>query len=288
VTTPGAPAAPSPDLAENPVVFSARLSTAVANGLLALLGVVFLLPMLWLALASVDSNASWSIEIPHLTLANYGVAISDNVQALVNSALLSTAATAIATAAATLAAYALSRRHIPLKTPVLLAVLFLSGIPLSIIVIPVYEAYATLGWLSLGPCAVFLSVTLLPFEIYLIKNFIDAVPRDLEEAAEIEQASLLQVLRRVVLPLCLPGIAAAAILGFVSAWGSFLVPLVLIASPNDAPASITMFAYVGASRVEYGHIAAFSVVYSLPVFVLYTLSARLFRGGFLLGGAVRG
>ena len=63
-------------------------------------------------------------------------------------------------------------------------------------------------------------MTSLPFEIYLMKNFIDAVPTDLEEAARIEGASTFQVLRKVVVPLALPGIAAASIFGFVNSWGS--------------------------------------------------------------------
>jgi multiple sugar transport system permease protein len=259
-----------------------------SNLLLGAFGVLFLLPMLWLVFASLDEKATWSIRIPTLTLSNFAVAIADNLRPLLNSLVLSTAATLIATIAAVLAAYALSRRRIPWKGPLLLAVLFLSGIPMTIVVIPVFQIFATIGWLSLLPCALFLSVTLLPFEIFLIKNFIDAVPRDLEEAARIERASTLQVLRRVVLPLSLPGIAASAILGFVSAWGSFLVPLVLITSPTDTPASVSMFSYIGAGVVEWGHIAAFSLVYSLPVFVLYAVSTRLLSGGFVLSGAVRG
>ena len=271
--------------AEPPRTRAARLAS---NSLLLAFAVLFLLPMLWLIFASIDSNATWSIELPHLTLSHFVVAFTDNTRALLNSAVLATAATAIATVTGTLCAYALSRRRIPWKGGLLLTVLFLSGIPLSIVIIPVFQMFASIGWLSLATCALFLSVTLLPFEIYLIKNFIDAVPRELEEAARIERAGTLQVLLRVVLPLSLPGIGASAILGFVSAWGSFLVPLVLIVSPDESPASVTMFAYIAASRIEWGDIAAFSIIYSVPVFLLYAVSARLFSGGFLLGGAIRG
>jgi multiple sugar transport system permease protein len=265
-----------------------RAVRRAANGLLAVFGVLFALPLVWLILASIDSEASWSVEIPHLTLSNFREALAANGGSLVNSAILSVVATLIATTSGTLAAFALSRRRVPWKGPLLLTVLFLSGIPLSIAIIPVFEIFASIGWLSLVPTAVFLSVTLLPFEIYLIKNFIDAVPLELDEAARIERASTLYVLRRVILPLSLPGIGAASIIGFVSAWGSFIVPLVLLTSPQQEPASVTMFAYIGASRVEFGQIAAFSVIYSLPVFVLYALSSRLFSGGFFLGGAIRG
>jgi multiple sugar transport system permease protein len=259
-----------------------------ANLLLGLFGVLFALPMLWLVLASLDSQATWSIEIPQFTLKNFTSAFSENGYSLYNSLVLGVVSTVIATGAGTLGAYALSRKRIPWKGPLLLGVLFLSGFPLSILIIPIYQMFATVGWLSLLPCALFLSITSLPFEIYLIKNFIDAVPEDLEEAARVERASTLQVLLRVVLPLSLPGIGAAAIYGFVNSWGSFLVPLVLIGSPSDYPGPIAIFGYIGAAHVEYGNIAAFSLIYALPVVLLYAASSRLFSGGFVLAGAVRG
>lgn len=262
---------------------------ALSNALLALVGVVFLLPMLWLVFASLDSGASWSIEIPHLTGSHFVNALSgNNLRALINSLVLSVISTAIATVCAAMAAYALSRRRIPWKGPLLLVVLFLSGVPLAILIIPIFQMFSSINWLSILPCALFLAVTTLPFEIYLIKNFIDAVPHDLEEAARIERANTFHILTRVVGPLALPGIGAAAIFGFVQAWGSFLIPLVLITSPDQQPVPVAIFGYIGSANVRYGEIAAFSLVYAIPIFLLYALSSRLFRGGFVLGGAVKG
>ncbi len=288
-----APVAPARLPADMPLPNRAGLRAlsgqAIANALLAIFGVLFLLPMLWLVFASVDARASWSIEVPHLTAANFADVLSgSNLQSIINSIVMSGVSTVIATVCGALAAYALSRRHIAWKGPLLLAVLFLSGVPLAILVIPVFQMYSAIGWLSLLPCALFLAVTSLPFEIYLIKNFIDAVPRDVEEAARMERASTFQILTRVVGPLALPGIGAAAIYGFVTAWGSFLVPLVLITDPTQQPGSIAIFGFIGNAYVRYGDIAAFSLIYAVPILLLYTLSSRLFRGGFVLSGAVKG
>ena len=178
------------------------------------------------------------------------------------------------------AAYSLSRRRIPFKGPLLLFVLFSSGVPLAIMVIPVYEIFSRFNYLTILPTAIFLSVTSLPFEIYLMKNFIDAVPRDLEEAARIESASTFQVLRRVVVPLAMPGIAAASIFGFVNAWGSFVVPLILISPADQQPAPIAIYTFLTVPKPEYGNIAAYSLVFCVPVFILYAISSRLFREGF--------
>ena len=273
----------------NPPARRSISGKALSNAILALVGVLFLLPMLWLVFASLDANASWSIEIPHLTGSHFVNALSgNNLHALINSLVLSVISTGIATVCAALAAYALSRHRIPWKGPLLLIVLFLSGVPLAILIIPVFQMFSLINWLSILPCALFLAVTTLPFEIYLIKNFIDAVPRDLEEAARMERASTFHILTRVVGPLALPGIGAAAIFGFVQAWGSFLIPLVLITSPSQQPGPIAIFGYIGSANVRYGEIAAFSLVYAVPIFLLYALSSRLFRGGFVLGGAVKG
>jgi len=265
------------------------LRTLTANTLLGAIGLLFIAPMLWLLLASVDSQASWGVEWPHFSLVNFRHVLTGSLlHSLFNSVVLALVSTAIASIAGVFAAYSFSRRRIPFKGPLLLFILFSSGVPLTIMVIPVYEIFARFGFLTIIPTAVFLSVTSLPFEIYLMKNFIDAVPVDLEEAARMERASTLQVLRRVIIPLAMPGIAAAAIFGFVNAWGSFVVPLILISSSNQQPAPIALYTFLTLPKAEFGNIAAYSLVFCVPVFILYAASSRLFREGFVLGGGMKG
>lgn len=266
-----------------------RWRDLTGNGILLIFGFLFVAPMVWLLFASVDSRASWSVKWPHFTLSNFATVFSgSDFRALENSFVLAGISTLIATVTGLLAAYALSRRRIPFKGPLLLFILFTSGVPLTILIVPLYQLFALWGALTILPTAVFLAVTSLPFEIYLMKNFIDAVPGDLEEAARIEKASTYQVVRHVVTPLTLPGIAAAAIFGFVNAWGSFVVPLILIGPQSEQPAPVAIYGFIGAANVRYGDIAAYSLLFCLPVFILYGLSARLFRDGFVLGGAVKG
>jgi multiple sugar transport system permease protein len=265
-----------------------RKAATISNIVLVLFAVVFVLPLLWLLSASFDSAASWAIKLPHFTFGNYrGALAGGGLDSLWNSLVLAFTAAAVSTVAAVLAAYALVRHRIPWKGPLLLMVLFMTGIPISILVIPVYQIYQNLGWLSILPSAVFLGVTSLPFEIWLLKNYIEALPVDLEEAAKMERAGTLQILRRIVLPLAFPGIAAAAIFGFVNAWGSFIVPLVLISAASQTTGPVTIFNFIAAANFQYGDIAAFSVLYSLPVLVLYVAMSRFFSGGFVLRGGVK-
>jgi len=258
------------------------------NLILGAIAVLFAIPLLWLVLASIDKHASWSIALPHFTLSNFSSSLSaGRGQSLVVSLELASIATVVATVTGTLAAYVFSRRHIPWKGAALLFVLFLSGVPINVIIIPMYQIFSQAGWLSVVPTAVFIGITGLPFEIWMIKNFIDAVPAELEEAARIENVSTLKIIWRVVVPLAAPGIGAAAIYGFVNAWGSFLIPLVLISNSAQQPGAVTVYSFISAAGVNYGDIAAFSILYSIPVVVLYLAMGRFFRGGFVLGGALK-
>jgi multiple sugar transport system permease protein len=262
----------------------------VARGvLLAALGLAFLLPFCWIVFASLDSQASFAIQLPHLTLQNFAdIFGADNRLALWNSAYLSLLSTVIATAVAYLAAYVISRKQVPYTSAMMFAILFLSGLPINILVVPLFQMYTKLGWLSsMNATAAFLAVTSMPFMIWMLKNSIDDIPKDLEEAAWVEGSSLPRVLVRVVLPMSLPGICAAAIYGFVTTWGNFLVPMVLDSDPAHQTAPIVIYGFIGAASVRWGNIAAYSLAYSLPVLVLYFVMGRITRGNYATGGAVK-
>lgn len=260
----------------------------IGNTALAVIAGLFALPLVWLVFAAFSSHASWAIALPHVTFSNFTKSLEHGRgEALVVSLEISLVAALVATVTGTLAAYAFSRRHIPWKGPVLLFVLFLSGVPINVIIIPIFQIFSEQNWLTELPTAVFLGITALPFEIWIIKNFIDSVPIELEEAARVEGASTLTIIRRVVVPLALPGIGAAAIYGFVNAWGAFLIPLVLITETSEQPGAIAIYSFISAAGINYGELAAYSIIYSLPVVLLYVALGRLFKGGFVLGGALR-
>jgi multiple sugar transport system permease protein len=279
---------------ESPAVVAySRVSTtgAAANLALAVLGLAFLLPLLWMLFAAFDSNSDWSVKLPTLTVANFAAVLTpQSLRSFYNSLFLAGATTVITTTLALLAAYPLSRRSVPLRRPLMLSILFATGLPVSMLLVPVYQMYVTLGWLdSLLTTSLFLSASSLPFAIWLLKNFIDAVPVEMEEAASMEGAGALETIARVVLPLTAPGIAVTAIYTFINAWGAFVVPLVLNGNPDDQPGPITIFHFLGSHGVfKTGELAAYSMLFSLPVVVLYLVMSRHFSGAFNFGGGVRG
>jgi len=174
-------------------------------------------------LSSIDSHASWSVRLPTLTASNYAANFHEaEMRPLLNSMYLAGVSTGVATVSAVLSAYVLSRRHVPLRRVFLVFILFASGLPVTMVIVPTFQLFVTFHWLdSLFWTSLFLAASSLPFAIWLMKNFIDAVPEELEESAEIEGAGSLRILLRIIIPLTIPGIGVTAIVTFINGWGAF-------------------------------------------------------------------
>ncbi|MBO0655126.1 carbohydrate ABC transporter permease [Streptomyces triculaminicus] len=261
----------------------------------ALLGVAaaFAVPLLWLVLSSVDAEAGLRVRTPaRLTPENFSSVLTDEITftPMLNSLLLCGGATLLTIACAALAAYPLSRYRSRFSRPYLLGLLFATCLPITAIMVPVYGLFVRINLIdTVYGTALFLATAQLPFAIWLMKNFMDGVPVLLEEAAWTDGAGRLQTLVRVVLPLMGPGVAVVTVYCFIMMWGNFFVPFMLLLTPDQLPASVSIFTFFGNyGQVAYGQLAAFSILYSTPVILLYALIARRLGGGFALGGAVKG
>ncbi|WP_146362294.1 carbohydrate ABC transporter permease [Arthrobacter yangruifuii] len=267
-------------------------SARAANIVLVLLAACFLLPLSWLLAASVNADATYELAVPAtLTLENFR-AIMTTEQTfipLLNSFILAVGSALVTVIAAVLAAYPLSRYQMRFKRPFMYTVLFGTCLPITAIMVPVYSLFVQLNLLdSLAGTIFFMGATFLPIAIWMTKNFMDSVPVSLEEAAWIDGASSMKALLYVVLPLMRPGLAVVFIFVFLEAWGNFFVPFILLFSPDNQPAAVSIFRFFDEyGGVAYGELAAFSVLYSLPVIVLYIVS-RALGGSFALSGAMKG
>jgi multiple sugar transport system permease protein len=269
-----------------------RAAAAGAYLMLALITVAFLLPFTWLFLASVSDQATLSTAVPHHpTLRNFAdVLTGDNLHALVISLVLSLGSALLTLVLAAPAAYPLSRYTRRFGRPVLLVLLFVTGLPITAILVPVYGLFVQLDLLDSIPATIlFLTATGLPMAIWLMKNFMDEVPISLEEAAWVDGASGLRALLRIVLPLMLPGTTVVFTFTFALTWGNFFVPFILLLDPAKQPASLVIYQYFGLhGTASYGLLAAYSILYSTPVVVLYTVVQRVLGNAFALSGAVKG
>ncbi|WOF23128.1 carbohydrate ABC transporter permease [Microbacterium betulae] len=264
-----------------------------ANLVLALIGVAFLLPMVWLLLASFDRSATLSVGLPsEWTLENFTAVMTWDLafRPLLNSLILAGGCAVITVVVSVLAAYPLSRYRLRINPPFLYGVLFGTCLPITAMMVPVYMLFVWFDLIdSIAGTVLFLAATSLPMAIWMTKNFMDSVPISLEEAAWVDGASMMTTLVRVVMPLMRSGIGVVFIFVFMQAWGNFFVPFVLLLSPDRQPAAVSIFSFFGQyGAVAYGQLAAFSLLYSLPVLALYVLVTRLSGGSFALAGAVKG
>lgn len=281
------PVRPSVASPRGPV--SRRLATAA----LVIVALAFLLPLAWLLLAAVDGEAGYQTRLPaRLTLDNFAAVLTPQTTflPLANSLLLSTATAVITVVAALLAAYPLSRYRSRFHRGVMYGVLFGTCLPITAIMVPVYGLFVAMNLLDSMPgTSLFLAASSLPMAVFMTKGFMDAVPLSLEEAAWIDGASAMRALRSVVVPLMRPGIAVVFVFVFLQAWGNFFVPFVLLLSPSKQPAATSIYTFSGQyGSIAYGQLAAFSLLYSIPVVMLYIVASRLIGGSFALAGSVKG
>jgi multiple sugar transport system permease protein len=254
---------------------------------------IFVIPLLWVLLASVNRTAGLSVSIPdHWTLDNFRAVLTPETtyRPMLNGVILCGGAALLTIICATLAGYALSRFKTRYKRPFLLTILFSTGLPITAIMVPVYGLFVQLNLIdTISGTMLFMAATGLPFAIWLMKNFMDSVPVTLEEAAWTDGASRMKTLWYVILPLVWPGISVVAIFTFVGMWGNFFVPFVLLLSPDKLPASVSIYTFFSQyGQVAYGQLAAYSLLYSGPVIILFLFLSRKLGGAFAFGGAVKG
>ncbi|MER6168700.1 carbohydrate ABC transporter permease [Streptomyces violaceorubidus] len=279
-------------MANTPAARRTRRRTAADAGLL-VAAAAFVLPLAWVVLSALDPHASLRVKVPDgVTLDNFDAILTPEITftPLLNSLILCGGATLLTVVCAALAAYPLSRFRSRLNRPFLLTVLFATSLPITAIMVPVYALFVRVNMIdTMQGTIFFFAASQLPFAIWLMKNFMDGVPKELEEAAWTDGASSFQSLLRIVLPLMGPGVAVVTVFSFVMMWGNFFVPFMLLLSPDQMPASVSINDFFGnRGMVAYGQLAAFSIVYSTPVVLLYVLISRRLGGGFALGGAVKG
>lgn len=270
-----------------------KSNTVIQYIVLFLIAAVFLLPMLWLLLASIDPGANAGISLPeHPTIQNYLEVFQDpdNIRGFANSLFMAVITSVVTVILSLLASYPLSRYQMRGKAKFLYIILFMTSLPVNAILVPVFKMFITMGLQNkLISIAVFMAATNLPYGIWMTKNFMDSVPVSLEEAAKVDGAGALTVLRRIVIPLMKPGIFTVLIYVFTGVWGNFFTPFILIQSPEKYPAAVRIYQYFqDGGLIEYGRLAAYSIIYMAPCVILYAFAQKFMSKGFALGGADKG
>jgi multiple sugar transport system permease protein len=264
-----------------------------------LVGILFLVPFVWLVLTAFVRYGGLDLSTTGgFTTSNFSdlfknnataQAVGENVgQALVYSFYLSAGTMIITTAIALFTAYPLSRFNIRGKNAVVYGIVFITGLPIVAIVIPTYDIFLRYNLVDSPLWTIlFMTATSLPFAVWIGKNFIDSVPFELEEAAATEGAGTLRTLRYVTMPLVTPGALVIAIYTFIQSWSNFFVPFIFLDTPK-LPAAVTIYQFFGQYTVNYGGLAAFSIIFTAVPVVLYVVLSKWSGGNSLFSGAVKG
>ncbi|WP_158542652.1 carbohydrate ABC transporter permease [Phytoactinopolyspora halophila] len=205
-----------------------------------------------------------------------------------NSLIVTLGTTAIGLVVATLAGYALARFRIPLRKYLALIVLATQLFPVVVLLIPLFIVMRNFGLTgSLWGLIVAYLAFITPLMIWILRGFFLSVPNEMEEAALIDGCTRFGAMRRVVLPLAGPGIAAVSIFAWIAAWNEFLFALTFVRNESLRTLPVGLAFFVEQERVDHGAIMAGSLLFTLPVVVFFLFVHKRLTTG-LVAGAVKG
>ena len=266
-----------------PIVLNYLVFLAVA--------VYFIAPLTWLLTSAFRANPSVSVEFKDFTLSNFPRAFTgDTLLWFRNSLSIALTTAIISVVSAFLAAYPFARYEFRGKTTMLFILVLSMTIPLSAVMLPTFSLARFLHLQNtLIGVALVIAARQIPMGIWITKEFIASIPIELEEAAWVDGASRLSTLRRIIFPLCRPGLTVIGLMAFVAGWGDFSTNLILISSEKLYPISMgiykasiesTSWGYVS---VDYGVMCAISLLYMVPPMIAFLFTHKYLVKGMVLG-----
>jgi multiple sugar transport system permease protein len=255
--------------------------------LLVVLGLIFISPIVFMLSTSFKSRIeaagvppTWIPSAP--TLDAYTSILNAGGTRVLrwfgNSMIAATADAVLVVATAALAAYPLARMSFRGKNIVFGLIIGTLFIPPVILVIPNYLIVGELKWLD-TLAAVIVPTAASAFGVFFLRQFFLSLPRELEEAAMLDGANVLQVFTRVVLPLSRPALATLAVLAFLTNWNDFLWPVYVLFSPENQTLPAGLSTLQSANNVRYDLIMAGAVIASAPALALYVFAQRFIIEG---------
>jgi N,N'-diacetylchitobiose transport system permease protein len=277
-----------------------RVRRAGLNATAIVVAAVTLFPIFWMiSTASKPATEIYSLTprpLPsHPTWANFANVLNGNVIGmpywtfLRNSLFVTLASVLVSSVIALLAAIAVARFRFRFRTTYLIMLLIVQMLPQQALVIALFLDFRRVNLLDSLIGLILLYITFaLPVTIWMLRNFVATVPRELEDAAAIDGAGPLTIFWKVLLPLVAPGLVTTSVFAFIFAWNEFIFAVTFLGTDQakyTLPVYVTYF--FGKGSVDWGAIMAASVLFTLPVMIFFLIVQRRLRTG-LLAGAVKG
>jgi N,N'-diacetylchitobiose transport system permease protein len=252
-------------------------------------------PVYWMVLTAFKPTREIQSEtptfLPSLTFEHFATAVSANGfwSFWRNSLLVAISGVGLALIVALLAAFAVSRMRWKGRKSFILMVFVAQMTPWEALLIPMYVIARDTNMLDkLSMLTLIYFMITLPFTIVTLRGFIDAIPRELEEAALVDGASRLIAFRRIIFPLLAPGLLSTSLFGFITAWNEFaFANLLIIKNQDDRTLPVWLSSFSSTFGTDWGATMAASTLFMLPVLVIFlVLQGRVTSG--ITAGAVKG
>lgn len=264
---------------------------------LGVLAVLFLVPYLWMIMSSVKpaveifkyvTPVSWKTFIPEtFTLDSYRELFQlvpfPFSRYLLNSIFVATTVTVLSLIVNALAAYAFAKLEFP-GSGVLFGVFLATMIvPFEVLAIPLYIQVRSLGWVNTYQ-ALIIPWVANPLGIFLLRQFFQEIPRELEEAARIDGCSYFGAFRRVVLPNSIPVLVAFALIRFQASWDAFIWPLIAAPAAEKRVIQVAIASFVTEVQTRWDLTFAASTMATIPIVVVFLILQRYYVQGVIMSG----
>lgn len=274
---------------ERKLVVGLRLLIATA----ACLVVIF--PVYWMLVTSITPEVDTFSASPHIIpsafeLAGYRNLVSaGNIFLWIrNSMIVALSTAAMVVVVATLSGYTLSRFRFAGQKPVLLLLLLTQMLPEALLLLPVYMLYKEAGMLNNMFGLMLINAAFqVPIGTWIMKNFFDTVPKELDEAANIDGCNKLTTLTRILIPTVMPSMAATAIIVFFEAWNEYLFAVTMVTNNSKWVTSVGLSSFIGMYTVPVTQIMAGAILFTIPSLLIYVFFQKYIVSG-LTQGSVKG
>jgi len=269
-----------------------KLAISIARHTWTMAIFVFLLfPLFWIVFSAFKpSSQVYSyppVFFPDLTFEQFTRVLFNAPQIIValrNSFLVALTVSFLAAIIGTAAAYSVSRFNYRGKGVLMSSSILFYVFPPIILVIPIFILFSSMRLFNslLGLVIIYVA-TSLPFSMWFMKDYLDSIPKELDEQALVDGANYFQIFSKVILPLSIPGMGATVMFSWVIAWGEYLFAMVFITSQDKQTISLALTYYTTLSQAPWGEMAAAVTITSLPVIVAFLFLFNTYMGGLTLG-----
>lgn len=274
------------------VVRSERIKNLITYALLIFACILTTGPIIFLLATSLKETYTRTVDLSvflHPTFVNYHKIWYEHPfkDWMRNSLIVATAVTIGILIVDSLAGYAFARKKFRGKDAIFFLILATLMIPLPVTLLPIFLLANDIGWIDTYRALIFPAMAY-PVGVFMMRQFIETIPKELEDAAKIDGMSDFGIYLRVIMPLCVPGLAVLGLYTFTTSWGAFLWPLIVATSDATRTIPPGLATIPGQYNTDWGLATAATVASMIPMLIIFMIFQRYLRQGFAGGRSTKG